>query len=357
MTRCWSILLMTTFLGAASGPALAGDTFKQRYAAAMALQADAPDQAAAELRVLAEAGYARASERLAYASFKGLGVPRDVDAAIGYYLQAIEAGRMSARVSLGKVYLGNAQPREARDMLRQAARDGDMRAGATLAWAHASGRLGELSQKARGLATLRDLAARDQRDAQMFMLDVLARRPEIAAQSDAVINRLHERYETGDAKAAEALLRYYRMRGHPRGTLEMRAELLQAPKIRDKIRIEEGLYLARDRQPGRFWPLSEELVRTAPKDVFARALAVSARINKNAYVRIVQQELRALGYRVGRPSPYLNAPLVRAINRFCRDTGIAETCAAGPLKSQTVKAVGAMLAEKRAVQSSASSPG
>lgn len=88
-------------------------------------------------------------------------------------------------------------------------------------------------------------------------------------------------------------------------------------------------------------------MQSAPPDVYARALSVAARINRNAYVRIVQKELRAQGYAVGRSSPYMNRPLIRAINRFCRDTGIVDDCRMGPLKSVTIKAVAGKLAELR----------
>ncbi|MEM6955078.1 MAG: hypothetical protein AAF645_05295, partial [Myxococcota bacterium] len=65
---------------------------------------------------------------------------------------------------------------------------------------------------------------------------------------------------------------------------------------------------ASEREPGTFWTASERLVRDAPNTVFARALVVSSKINKNSFVRIVQSELRDLGYPVGKPSPYMNAP-------------------------------------------------
>lgn len=321
--------------------------FKARYAEAMDLKAAAPMQSVARLRALSDDGYARATERLGYFYLKGIGVDQDTDAAIALYAQAVAAGRSKAMVSLGKAYLADGAYQDAIDTLQAAAQAGDTRAEATLAWAHATSRLGPLSDPVRGLADLRRLAQSDVRDAQLLLLAGLVKQPRSPANVDPVIDRLHERHAEGDAKAAEALLRYYRQRGHERGDLATRAALLETPGIRAKVRVEESLWLARARQPHRFWSISETLVQDAPDDVFARALVVTAKINKNAYVRILQEELRAQGYRTGRPSAYMNRPLIRSINQFCRDNGIDGACKAGPLKSSTIKAMAAKIAEDR----------
>lgn len=75
---------------------------------------------------------------------------------------------------------------------------------------------------------------------------------------------------------------------------------------------------------------------------------VTAKINKNAYVRLLRAELAALGYAAGVSGPYMTAPLVRANAAFCREAGIAEACVQGPLKASTIKAVAAALAQRRA---------
>jgi tetratricopeptide (TPR) repeat protein len=324
-------------------------TEKQRFAAAMTLHATDPQQSITALKTLSQEGYARASDRLGYFSLKGLGVAQDTEAAITYYKQAIANGRDASLMSLGKVYMSDGQYRQALDTLTQASEAGHLKADAVLAWAHATGRLGPLSLQATGFDRLVVLSGTGLREAEMYLLDAAVRLHRRPANLNQVLGALHSRHAAGDTKAAEALLRYYRAQRHPRGTLKMRQTLLRTEGLRDKIRVEEGLYLARDANPARFWLLSEDLVASAPADVYARALSVTARINKNAYVRILQDELRQLGYPVGRASPYMNAPLIRAVNRFCRDSGVAAACTAGPLKSATIKAVAAELATRRGV--------
>lgn len=320
---------------------------KQRYADALSLQTSDPDQMIASLELLAGEGYVRATDRLAYFAFKGVGRAQNIDASIRLYEQAISSGRTSSLVSLGKVFLTIGAYRDAIEALEKASNLDHKKADAVLAWAHATGRLGQFSNLRKGQETLVRLAASDMRDAQMYLLDAAVRTRYVPARIDDILDRLHARQLEGDAKAAEALLRFYRARPHPHGTPATRKRLIMTKGVREKVRVEEGLYLARDLQPRHFWTASQELVKSAPPDVYARALAVTAKINKNAYVRILQDELRALGYSVGHKSPYMNAPLIKAVNRFCRDTGLNDVCKRGPLKSTTIKAVAGKLAEVR----------
>jgi hypothetical protein len=321
--------------------------FKQRYSQATKAQASDPSRAAAELRVLADEGYARAIDRLAYFHLKGIGVEKDAETSVALYRQAIAEGNTKSLISLGKVHLTIGEPEMAEAALLRASEAGIAKADATLAWAHATGRLGTRSDTSKGLEDLRRLAAADLQEAQTHLLAALIAQPDQPLMIKSVLSRLHSRVMSGDSKAAEALLRFYRLRGHPMGTTKVRAELLETPGIRPKIKTEEGLYLALNLQADHFWLASENIVRSAPNGVFPRALSVTARLNKNAYVRIVQLELEALGYKTGRPSPYLNATLIRSINEFCRDNGIQKDCKYGPLKSTTVKALAAKLAELR----------
>ncbi|MEO1733530.1 MAG: hypothetical protein AAFR45_07870 [Pseudomonadota bacterium] len=342
------IIMVTSFFGLITGSLWAATpTEKERYTEAMAHQATAPELTVAGLQALADEGYARAMDRLAYMTFKGIGTAQETDVAIALYLQAFAAGRTSSLVSLGKVYLTIGEHQSARDTLREASDAGHIKAEAVLAWAHSTGRLGPLSKPETGFDALVTLASADARDAQMYLLDAATKINRTPPNLVAVLDRLHALQDAGDSKAAEALARFYRMNDHPRGTLATRAELLNTTGIRNKVRVEEGLYLARDRQPKQFWTASEQLVESAAPDVYARGLFVAARINKNAYVRIVQKELAALGYAVGPASPYMNRPLIRSLNQFCRDHDIYESCRRGPLKSSAIKAVAVKLAEVR----------
>ena len=346
VTKSFQFIFAATLL-LGSPQAHAEATPKALYKEAMASLADAPKEAIGTLKSICTNGYARACDRLGYFSFKGIGGNQDTTQAIAYYGKAVELGQSKSLVSLGKVQLSSQDYEAAQQSLLAASALGLQQGEAVLAWAHATGRLGPLSDPHLGVPTLVELAKADSRDGQMLLLDALTRDLSQRVDVTDTLDQLHKRHADGDAKAAEALLKYYRVVGHARGTLATRDRLLQTEGLRAKIQVEEGLYLARDQNPAQFWRASEEIVRAAPNDVFARGLSVAAKINKNAYVRIVQMELRDLGYAVGRASPYMNRPLIRSINAFCRDTNQQSACLYGPLKSKSIKAVAGELAQVR----------
>lgn len=340
-------LILVASIGAHVPTKSDAETAKQRYERAMQSLGSDASLTMSQLVPLCSEGYGRACNKAGYLTQKGTGAKRDLSQAKTYYLIAIEAGHLKSFISLGKLHLEIGENAEAIEAFEQAADAGLVKGTAILAWAHAAKRLGRLSDPESGWNTLKQLAQTGQRDAEILLLDVVSRTKNKTADIDAIVKAVHVRWRNDDAKAAEALSRYFRIIGHRRGTLAVRSALLETHGLRDKVRIEEGLYLAAAQHPGNFWSLSEKMVRSAPKAMFSRALVVSAKIDKNAYVRIIQKELGALGYPVGRPSPYMNRPLIRSINAFCRDHLKSHTCRYGPLKSTTIKAVAAKLAAIR----------
>ncbi len=107
----------------------------QRFAKAISLQVSEPGRMIDALRELANDGDARAMDRLAFVTFKGIGTEQSVEQAVALYNQAIQAGRTSSLVSLGKVHLSLGDHQLALDALE------DLKAIDRL--------LGKLSSKAR----------------------------------------------------------------------------------------------------------------------------------------------------------------------------------------------------------------
>ena len=80
-------------------------TPKQRYDAAIDLVATDPEAGVQEMNLVAEEGYARAMDRMAYYYHKGIGVEVDNDRAVRLYQMAISEGREKSLISLGKTYI------------------------------------------------------------------------------------------------------------------------------------------------------------------------------------------------------------------------------------------------------------
>lgn len=342
-------IVLWAFLASICSLAMAKDTagMNQRFGGAMELIETDRETGLAMLQDLADEGHARALDRFGYFYFTGKGVPQDLDASVELYGKAIASGHRRSLLSLGKVHLKRGDYAAAERVFLQAVSEGIPKADITHAWAHATGRFGAISRADAGLEVLRRAATAGSEDAQRLLLAALIAQPGAAPMPGEDFARLQARAAQGSAKDAEALLRYYRLRGHPSGTVEARQRLLHTPGLRAKIATEEALHLAVRTDAPRFWPVSEAIVARAPNDVFARALVVTARLSRNAYLRILQRELEALGYETGRRTAFLHGDLIAAINRFCRDSGVAARCAAGPLKSSTIKVIAPELAKSR----------
>ncbi|WP_299297645.1 hypothetical protein [uncultured Tateyamaria sp.] len=318
-----------------------------RYDAAMALVDSDPAQAFEQMHALAADNDARAMDRLGHFHVAGIGTQPDTNAAIAQFRAAVDHGRARSRLPLGANLLRTGQIEAARTALEQAADDDIPGAVATLAWAHATRALGAASDPEDGWATLYARAVAADRIAELRLVALVAKTGRTHGNLDAVLASLHTRAMDGDLRATETLLRYLRLRGHPRNDLALRSELLALPGLRPKAAVEEGLHLAARTQAHRFWTASEDIVNDAPADVYARALLTTYKINKNAYVRLLQKELRKRGYATGRANGYLTASTIRAFSRFCRDAGIARDCRRGPLNWATLQAATRALAQSR----------
>lgn len=323
-------------------------TDRDRFKAAIALMDTDPPAGFAAMESLAADGYPRAFDRLGAFAQRGMGVPADMVQAVAYYETAIEKGYEKSLISLGKALIKMDRPADALRALTTAQKADLAGADVALAVAHATRGLGRASDPKQGWTTLSSLAQAGDRGAEINLLYVASVTDHQIDTAQPILESLTAKADAGDGRAAEMLLRYYRMVAPGRrATLRERERLAEHPGIRDRVRAEEQLYLAAINTPGQFWTASDAIVRPQTGDAFARGLVVTARINKNAYVRILQKELPPLGYGTGRASGYLTGRTLRAVLRFCRDTGIRSECKLGPLKSQAIKAIAAELTKAR----------
>ncbi len=326
---------------------LQADTARLRYDTAMDLAATDPAAAFRMIEALAQQGDARAMDRLGHFHVAGIGTAPDLHAAITQFRRAVAHGRTRSQLPLGANLLRAGDADGARAALQAATTADIPGAAATLAWAHATHAFGATSDAGAGLATLTTLAHGGDRIAQLRLVALVAKTGAEVAGLDAVLTALDARAMTGDMRAAETLLVYLRKRGHPRHDLAQRQRLLALPGLRTKAAVEEGLHIAARTHGSRFWTVSEDIVNDAPADLYARGLLTTYKINKNAYVRLLQKDLRALGYAPGRASGYLTSKTINAFTEFCRDRGISSACRRGPLNWVALQAATRALAQSR----------
>lgn len=346
-------LLTTLPMAPVQGAASQDMTAKERYALAEALRLGtdaAPDAGAAfaQMTALAEEGDARAQARLAYYHLKGIGTEIDPTAAAHWYEAAIASGRISARTSYAKMLIRQGDAAAALDHLNIAAQGGHEKAQSLRAAYHYLGRFGTESDAAFGQAELTRFAKAGDLEATRVVLAAMQQGATFDVDAEALFAQVvaAARADDGKAggKAAEAVLRL-RRDARDAETLALRREMVAHPGLRGRARTEDGLMLAYDTHDVRdFRHAAEEIISAADAGSYTRGVYVVSRLDKNAFVYVLQEELRARGYRVGPSTGIFNTRTLNAVTAFCRDQDIQSSCRLGPLRAQVIKVIVAELA-------------
>ncbi|MBE1292331.1 MAG: hypothetical protein GJ677_07555 [Rhodobacteraceae bacterium] len=333
-------------------------TDKQRYALAEALRLGSEGRTDAkaafgQMHRLAESGYGRAQARLAYYHLKGIGTEVDQEAAARWYRAAIEGGRESARASYAKLLMAMEQPAAALEQLDLAAAQGIERAQALRAAYHYQNRFGPASDPAFGREELTRFAKAGDLNSMRIVLAAMQAGARFDVDAEQLLQRMVDvaRTDTGKTggRAAESLLRLWRG-NRDADVMALRAEMVAHESLRGRARAEDQLYLARDSvrtsaQERAFRTTARDIVKATDPADFQRAFVVVARLDKNAYVYVLQEELKARGYETGPATGVFNTKTLQAVTQFCKDTEMQSVCRLGPLRGQVIKAVIAALAE------------
>jgi hypothetical protein len=328
-----------------------GQSAKERYVAAEALRkgyAGAPDGAAAfaVMSGLAQEGYAPALEKLGYYHARGVGTVEDSEVAAELYRAAIAGGREKSRTAYAKLLMEIGQPDAALQQLETAVSADVASAALLLGEYHYKGKFGAAADAAFGHAEMTRFVAQGHVRSMGIVLLDMAKGVQFDLDAVELQARLMDVARDATLKdggrAAEALVKA--LRGDA-SAAALRNEMLAHPLLREKVRVEEALWLAQEQKQGRaFWAAADEIVDGASPETFARALYVVSRIDKNAYVHVLQRELSARGYRAGRQTGMFNSRTLRAVTKLCAAREITKTCRYGPLRSQVIKLVAAEMA-------------
>jgi hypothetical protein len=312
-----------------------------------------PGQAANLYAQLVKRGNSRAARRLADLYARGNGVEQNYDRAIDLYQLAIDAGHVSVGLSLGRVFLRAGQPEAALRAYNTALAAGERRAEVPIAAGHATSEFGRLSDPDKGVVSLEKLALAGNIRAQNALLRLIERgKGPAIGNLEGVLLLAEQAASTGQIRSVEQLLRLYRVRPKiARNTVSKREVLLQdfGHLIRPEVTAIERIYRLHETQlPPRYYAQMLDIIAAAPRDKLARILPGLIRINRNAYIYVLQGELRSQGYLTRRPNGWLTGSTIRATAAFCRDENIMDICRLGPLKGVVAKAIATVLAAQPA---------
>lgn len=234
----------------------------------------------------------------------------------------------------------------ASELLQAGARDNKPGVERLFATAHIDRKFGAASDIKQGRAILERMAeSGDQNAARDLVVRVNWKRLREPAP-DTAVEQVVRAGLGGDAKfAAVALVYLSSQTDRSHEAIHKRAMLAEVSGIPDRVLSQELIRLAADMHPNQFWLEVEEILEDTQPENYAKAASTAFWINKNAWVRILQKELRALGYYQGRIDGRMTTRTIRAQNRFCRDRELWSICAAGPLRGATVRNVADAIAK------------
>ena len=291
----------------------------------------------------------------------GSGVTADGAKAAQYYENALSKGDNSVRTRLGVLYRDGTQvpanPERALELLSAAAKDGDNWAMFHLAQGHLRRQFGTASRPADGAKMLEQAMAAGNPQAVVALSNLyMWGNGGVRRDPKRAVALLEEAADKGNAVAARNLIAIYR-EGRARliardpkrasALLEKYAKLFSATSLADEKLLNEGVAANTAASRG---VVGEAYSKADPAE--RRRLLMSLRAgNPNAYVFLLQDQLKALGRYTGKVDGQLNSATIRAINAFCQSEQIGSACRRGPLSVDAATALANVLSADKDPQS------
>ena len=296
-------------------------------------------------------GHAAGTERLANYFAEGIVVDRDPERAVELYRIAAGLGREGAYLPMIRLLSELGQEDEALMAAEEAIEEEAERAELEFALGHIDGLFGTESDPEFGWLELNRLAEQGDMRAAATLLDRVGARSELVRRLDVVIATLDAAVQRGNGRAAETLLRFYREAPKAvENSFELRQQILEnhAGIIRSRVLYPEMASLAFDSDTTiDVFPLLLEIVEAADGDGYERALLQIFWRDKNAFTYVLQRELSDQGRFEGRPDGRMNRSTLRATLGYCREKGIGDECAHGPLRTPAVRLIATALRRDR----------
>jgi len=301
---------------------------------------------------LAAEGHGRSFRRLGDFAREGAFSDPDFTAATNYYRAAAASGYDYAWLVLARLHSDLGEYQEAIAAYNSAITAGVAGANVEFAKGHFLREFGTLSDRAYGSNLLQTLSEAGDVDAAAEALKLWERRSRRIDSLDLedVISMLDGAMRMGNETATVALARAYRVLSWriPKAR-ERHAEIVQ--EFSDQLgrrRFREYMYASYDRNNHRqSRQAAYDLIMTLEGEEFyqaARALRITER---TAFVYLLQNELRKLGYYSGSATGTFNSATLNATLQFCQARGIAEICKHGPLRSAASSDIIRQLTEVR----------
>jgi TPR repeat protein len=297
----------------------------------------------------AETGNGTALLLLAELLLSGDVGPPDGDGAIAALEQAAEAGRPEALLRLGEIYRDGigvpADSARAYGYFQQAAATGHDFARYLLGRGLTEGRFNRPGAQADGLAMLEAALAAGTEEAAIGIANAHLYGYGLPQDPDAAITLLENEADAGNLAAAARLLALFRDGSRDGNVVLVAPDAAQAqtylamiaPTLgRGDMLVETLLMQAANMRDGDYAALAERIGELSPDDQ-GSLLRNLVGVSPNAYVYLLQGQLRLIGLYAGPQHGLLDQPTISAMLRYCDSKQVGDLCRRGPLTSQSAQ--------------------
>lgn len=300
---------------------------------------------------MAASGNASALVSLGDIYARGDAGPIDAAAAIAAYEKAAALGNAKGLLRLGAAYtygtLVSADGKRAVEYLRAAADAGETAAVYALGKGYAEDRFGGIGSPAEGIRILRELEAAGVPDAVLALADCYLYGFGVTPDPKRAVAALEEAMQAGNLSAAIELIGIYREGRADHGvTIVPRNPSLARSylaKIEDRLDfsdlvLQKLLLEAASGSSAGFQRIYDGM-QALPSRVRSGLLRKVLAVNPNAYVYLVQAQLQTIGLYGSKKTGTLDGPTIRAVNEYCAQKGMKETCRPGPMSRAAAEVV------------------
>jgi hypothetical protein len=311
------------------------------------------DKGLSLLRAAADGGDVSAKLTLSDVLLRGELVAPDVREGLKLLEEAAATGNATALTRLGNAYRGGGaigkDPQKSLAFFEKAVAAGNASALLDLARGHMNGDFGRSSSQKLALGYARDAEARGLSGASVLMADWMLRGAGQRADVRGGLAKLEAAAKSGNGDAARRLIALYRsgsgkaLSANPakaQATLATYGGLLTpAQRTQEELLILGTAATSR----GDLERLAEAF-KAAPQATRINLLTTLRWSNANAFVYLVQDELKARGLYKGALNGLLTRDTIRAVTTLCDAGPSGERCRQGPLTGDAARLIAVRVA-------------
>lgn len=298
------------------------------------------------LETFAAEGNAEAMLALGDIYARGHAGKLDTEAALVFYTAAAETGNVDALIRLAEIFrwglFSTMDQKRARSYLEKAAALGSEYAVFMIGQGLARRELGAAGSMEEGVEMLKHAAESGVSEAAAVLASLGNKNGRTKCRAKIKLVQLADAAAAGNIEAGLRLVAAFRDGYDNRGCGIIRKDLKKAKVVLagisdnltpEELEIQDILISMKTAGRGSLTEFYSRIKALAP-NTRPSAMQQVIRANPNAFVSLLQLELRERGFYGGRPNGLLTSRTIRSVSAYCRSLGAARFCRHGPFSTE-----------------------